>query len=204
MNYLAHLYFSQPTPTAWAGSLMGDFVKGEIAPCYPPDLIAHLRLHRRLDAYTQQSVSFQASRRRLDPRFRYGRSILVDVFYDHFLACRWGEFSSESLEQFAQRVYRGLQQCERYLPAPLQQNLPRMIADNWLCSYRSPQTVARVLRRLEERLRHRLPLAEGSAELQRLRPALEEDFMAFMEEVQVQVVDWRAEFNISQQSGGGG
>ncbi|NOY12312.1 MAG: DUF479 domain-containing protein [Deltaproteobacteria bacterium] len=162
---------------------MGDFVKGPIPADLPDELSRHLRLHRRLDSYTQQSRAFQRSRRRLDPRFRYARSILVDVFYDHFLARHWRQYSSRPLTAFAQDVYRGLQSNYALLPAALQQQLPHMIEHDWLTSYQHTDVVSKVLRRLEMRLQHKFPLAQGIAELERCQASLENDFAAFMLEV---------------------
>lgn len=182
MNYLAHLYFSDPDPLAWAGSLMGDFVKGQLDPDLPAQLLLHLRLHRRIDSYTRISEPFQSSRRRINPRFRHGRGVLVDVFYDHLLATQWDRHHSQSLEEFSQQVYNGLNEVYDLLSPGLQAILPRMIERNWLLSYREEWVIKRVLQRLEERLSHRLPLAEGYGELKRLRNGLEVDFDLFMEQ----------------------
>lgn len=191
MNYLAHLYLSDPTPLAWAGSLMGDFVKGRDLSDYPQELARHLRLHRHVDAFTSHSPAFQLSRRRLDARFRHGRAVLVDVFYDHLLACYWSEYAAQPLDEFVQDVYRGLESCFASLSPELQRLLPRMIADDWLASYRRPEVVARVLQRLEQRLGGKVPLAAGFPELARQRRLLEEDFRRFMEEVQPLVQHWK-------------
>jgi len=172
---------------------MGDFVKGPIPPEWPEVLVRHLRLHRRIDAYTQRSPAFQTSRKRLDPRFRYARSVLVDVFYDHFLAQQWERFSPHSLLDFSRRAYAGLEQCFDLLPEPLQLQLPNMIEHNWLYSYRRPEIVERVLRRLESRLKHRFPLAEGYLELQRFRDLLEADFFHFMAEIDPWLEKWKVE-----------
>ena len=193
MNYLAHLYFSDPTPLAWAGSLMGDFVKGPVPVTLPQDLSRHLKLHRHIDSLTQTSERFQSSRRRLDPRFRYARSVLVDVFYDHFLACRWHEFSAVPLADFSQDVYRGLQACYDHLSPGLQQQLPRMIEHDWLTAYRRPEIVQRVLQRLEERLKHKIALAAGFSQLELLHDELENDFVAFMDEAQQFTTAWKLE-----------
>lgn len=171
---------------------MGDFVKGPVPTGWPDELNRHLRLHRRIDAYTQQSPSFQQSRRRLDPRFRYARGILVDVFYDHFLACRWRHYSPQPLAEFAQDVYRGLQSCFDLLPVLLQQQLPRMIEHDWLTSYQEPVVVERVLKRLEQRLQHKFPLSEGIVDLHRFQPVLENDFVGFMHEATDMIDDWLA------------
>jgi len=191
MNYLAHLYLSDSAPLAWAGSLMGDFVKGTVPETFPDELSRHLKLHRHIDSLTQRSEIFQTSRRRLDPRFRYARSILVDVFYDHFLACRWEDYSTQPLENFSQDVYAGLQSCYDFLSPGLQQQLPRMIEYDWLTSYRQPEIIQRVLFRLEERLKHKIPLAAGFSQLEIWRDQLEDDFVAFMVEVEQATMTWK-------------
>ena len=176
---------------------MGDFVKGQVPLDLPIELRRYLQLHRRIDAYTQQSFAFQKSRRRLDPRFRYARSVLVDVFYDHFLACNWRQYSDQPLAAFAQDVYQGLKTCYDYLPAPLQQQLPRMIEHDWLTSYQNNDVVLRVLQRLEVRLQHKFPLAQGIVELDKYRQELENDFAAFMIEATDFTACWQEEQNLS-------
>lgn len=169
---------------------MGDFVKGPVPVDLPAELSRYLQLHRRIDTYTLNSPAFQRSRRRLDPRFRYARGILVDVFYDHFLACSWSRYANRSLADFAQEVYRGLQSCFELLPTALQQQLPRMIEHDWLTSYQYPDVVQRVLQRLEERLQHRFPLSEGIVELNLLHCELEHDFAGFMQELTEEIALW--------------
>ena len=191
MNYLAHLYLSDPNPLAWAGSLMGDFFKGRDFSGLPEELVRHLRLHRHVDSFTRSSEPFQNSRRLMHPRFSHARSVLVDVFYDHLLACEWEEYSPTPLVDFSREVYRGLQSCHPFLSPELQQQLPRMIKYDWLASYRRPEVVGRVLLRLEERLGQKIPLAEGYGELGRWREELIQDFSAFMTEVRALTFEWK-------------
>jgi len=193
MNYLAHLYFSDSEPLAWAGSLMGDFLKGPLPEDLDPQLLKHLKLHRRIDSYTCENQHFQVSCKRLGEQYRFGRGILIDVFYDHFLACRWSEFSDTSLEEFSHNAYEGLTACRHMLPEGLQNLLPRMVRDNWLVSYREEQVVSRVLGSLERRIKHRLPLAHGIDDLQAQRSQLEADFTAFMRDADAFVAAWKAE-----------
>lgn len=173
---------------------MGDFVKGSVCTDLPVELQQHLFLHRRLDTYTTTSPAFQSSRRRLDPRFRYARAVLVDVFYDHFLARNWAQYSTTPLADFAQQVYGGLLSSYNLLPESLQDQLPRMIEYDWLTSYQYPDIVLRVLQRLEVRLQHKFPLAEGFAELERCQSGLTEDFAVFMRAAAEEVVIWKREF----------
>ena len=170
---------------------MGDFVKGTVPETLPGELSRHLKLHRHIDSLTQRSEIFQTSRRRLDPHFRHGRSVLVDVFYDHFLANHWDEYSDQPLADFAQTIYCGLQSCYDLLSPGLQQQLPRMIEYDWLTAYRKPEVVQRVLQRLEERIKHKIPLAAGFSQLELWRDGLETDFAAFMDEAQQVTIAWK-------------
>ncbi len=170
---------------------MGDFHKGTIPQEFPQPLLRHLMLHRRIDSLTQQNENFQTSRRRLDPRFRHARSVLVDVFYDHFLAQNWLQYHHQPLLDFSRQVYAGLAEQQQHLSPGLLKILPMMSERNWLYSYRLEESVARVLVRLEERLNHRLPLAEGFSELHRWRKELEIDFAAFMLDSSDFVARWK-------------
>ena len=172
---------------------MGDFHKGAIPQGLPHQLRRHLLLHRRIDSLTQQNEIFQTSRKRLHPRFRHARSVLVDVFYDHFLAQNWHLYHHLSLFDFSQKIYAGLAQQQQHLSPGLIQILPMMTAHNWLYSYRLEEVVARVLQRLEQRLNHRLPLTEGFSELHLWRKELEKDFATFMLDCSDFVARWKRE-----------
>jgi len=171
---------------------MGDFVKGRDFSGLPDELVRHLKLHRHIDTFTSHSDAFQRSRRRIDSRLRYARGVIIDVFYDHFLACQWDEYHHIPLSDFSQQVYLGLQSCYSTLSPGLQQQLPRMVEYDWLTSYRDTHVVRRVLVRLEERIGHKFPLAEGFPELERYRPQLETDFSDFMTSASDIVREWKS------------
>ena len=170
---------------------MGDFHKGSKFTGMADELVRHIRLHRYVDGLTRTSDFFQNSRKQIDPAFRHARSVLVDVFYDHFLACYWERFSLYPLADFAASVYGGLESCYAYLSPGLQQQLPYMINHNWLLSYRQPDTVQRVLVRLEQRLGGKVSLAEGFDQMILYREPLETDFFLFMNETALMVADWK-------------
>src|SRR5512144_959014 len=105
MNYLAHFYLADPNPEAWLGSLMGDFAKGAIDSSLPPVIRQNIELHRSIDAFTDAHPIVGTSKRRLRPAFRRYGGILVDIFYDHFLACGWAQFARLPLDHFARSVH---------------------------------------------------------------------------------------------------
>jgi acyl carrier protein phosphodiesterase len=79
-------------------------------------------LHRKIDAFTDAHPVFRASKGRLRPPWRRYAGILVDVFYDHFLARDWALYSSVSLRDFSWSVYRTLHSHHEGLPTPMNRN----------------------------------------------------------------------------------
>ncbi|MCK4509292.1 MAG: acyl carrier protein phosphodiesterase [Desulfuromonadales bacterium] len=193
MNYLVHLYLSGADPELQLGGLMGDFVKGPIPTSYPEKVALGIHLHRRIDSLAQNSPHTRQSRQRLDCKFGHGRGIIVDIFYDHFLAANWSDYATEPLASYAKKVYRLLQEQHAQLPAGLQQVAPRMIEHNWLVSYRQRWVVGRALKRIAQRLSRPLPLAEGVDDLAAHEALFLHDFKGFMTEAMDFVKD---EFDI--------
>lgn len=183
MNYLVHLYLAGPDPEQQLGSLMGDFVKGPLPSTWPSGILAGIRQHRSIDSFALTNDHCRTSRRRLDPRFGHVRSIMVDIFYDHFLASDWNRYHDQPLPIYAAGVYALLQEHAAILPAGLAQIAPRMIRHNWLVSYAQRESVQRALHSLASRLSRPTPLAEGFIELDRHETALRRDFHNFMREV---------------------
>ena len=143
-----HLFLATPDPDHQLGGLMGDFVKGPIPEHYPQGIVEGLRLHRRIDSFSHSNPHTRKSRNRLDGKYGHGRGIIVDIFYDHFLASSWSEYSPEPLEVFAENVYRLLQTNEQLLPDDLKQVARLMIEQNWLVSYRHFDVVGKALQRI--------------------------------------------------------
>lgn len=185
MNYLVHSHLSPQQPLVRLGSLAGDFVKGRIDERWDGELARGLALHRRLDAFAHDDPAFNRSRQRLNPDLGLYRGVLVDIFFDHFLACHWSRFSPLSLEVYAAGVYDDLRRFNDLLPPGLQRVAPRMMEHDWLVSYRDREVVELVLRRMSGRGRH-AGLAAGAGELARHYAGVEDDFFLFMTAAQ----DW--------------
>jgi acyl carrier protein phosphodiesterase len=176
MNYLAHLYLADPDPEAWLGSLMGDFAKGAIDPGLPPAIRQNIELHRRIDAFTDAHPAVGASKDRLRREFRRYGGILVDIFYDHFLASDWARFATLPLSHFAHSVYGVLTVHYDTLPVSMRRSVSYMIANDLLLSYRDIAGVERALRGIEGRLKRPSRLSEAVADLRAHYPSLRTDF----------------------------
>ena len=177
MNYLAHLYLSDGSTEALVGGLLGDFVKGPLTPGrYPPQMLAAIRLHRRVDSFVDNHPAVMRSRARFAPGFRRYAGILLDLFHDHFLARDWHEHADEPLARFSDRAYRAFDHHHELLPPRARQVTRAMAYDDWLGSYGDPEGIRRALQGLSRRLSRANPMAAGHAELARDYIAIEADF----------------------------
>jgi acyl carrier protein phosphodiesterase len=183
VNFLAHAYLAGDSGDSIAGSLMGDFVKGPLDDRYGAAIRQALALHRRIDTYTDAHPTVGASRARIGPERRRYAGILIDLFYDHFLARHWEDYSELSLERFTARVYVALRERHAVLPERLQAMAPRMAATDWLASYRDVDAVGFALDRMGERLKRGNALLGSVAELVANYAALEADFRSFFPDV---------------------
>ena len=180
MNFLAHLALSGDDPDVILGNLMGDFLKGVDAGRYPRGIQRGIQLHRRIDSFTDAHPVFARSRRRLRPPYRRYAGVLVDVFYDHFLARDWCRYSArEDLDSFISRSYQTLSNSPVELPPRLQRALPRMIREDWLGSYATEAGIDLTLKRISGRVSRANPLPDGASQLKIHYEGLAADFAEF-------------------------
>ena len=154
MNFLAHLWLAGPDEGMRLGAVAGDFVKGALPGALPADIAAGVSLHRAIDAFADTHPAFQRSRERVVGPHRRFAGVMVDMFYDHFLAAQWARWHpQEPLAGFAARQYALLAAHRHRLPPRAAPVLGRMAAHDWLSSYREVDTIVYALDRIAGRLR---------------------------------------------------
>jgi acyl carrier protein phosphodiesterase len=183
MNYLAHLYLAEDSPESLLGKLLGDFVKGQSIDAYCNEIKKGIQLHQRVDIYTDSHPVFRESKRLISPVNRRYAGILIDVFYDHFLAKNWLDYSSVSLKDFSSKVYEILKSNEAILPESLKRVLPNIIAKDLLMSYAEIQGIEAALQRLTLRLKRTNNLGSAWEELLTNYERFELDFYRFFPEL---------------------
>jgi acyl carrier protein phosphodiesterase len=207
MNWLAHLFLSEPEVEPRLGNLLADLVKGKARAGLPPGILRGIACHQAIDAFTDFHPVVQRSKRRVGEEHGRLAGVLVDVFYDHFLARDWARYAAVPLEQFTAEVYASLgghpTDC---LPAEARDALGRMIAEDRLGSYRRLAGIEAALERIGLRLEARLgrPFALGRAvrELEAHYDAFGADFTEFFPELRAHVAAWQAGRGVGVDPGG--
>lgn len=193
MNFLAHLLLAGPPEApAYSDNLLGQFiadsVPGRRLEQYAPGVQAGIRAHRAIDTFTDQHPVVRRTTARLR-QAGYGKyaGVVADVFFDHFLAYNFPEFSTETLAGFTQRVYARLAARQAEFPARVQQFFPYLVQQNWLLHYAGLAGIARALTGLSRRATPGSGMATAAEELRHHHAAYEADFREFFPQLQAHV-----------------
>ncbi len=188
MNFLAHAFLSGDDAGLLVGNFIADFVKGRKAlQEFPASIQNGILLHRAIDSFTDLHPTVGLSKARLRPRYRHYAGVIVDVYYDHFLAIQWKEFHQEPLEGFATRVYDTIDQHMEILPPMVKEFFPYMKRNNWLVGYSRVEGIGRSLTGMSRRTPYESKMDEAVNELIRYKKEFAEEFNTFFPELQERV-----------------
>lgn len=183
MNFLAHIYLSGKNQQIALGNLFGDMVKGNAYEDYPADIRTGLILHRAIDEYTDAHSSFKHSQNLIRPYFNRYAGIVTDIYYDHFLAKYWEEYSETDLQKIVNDIYVLMIKKYRMLPPRAQRIVPFMILRNWLGTYGHFEPLHQVFLGMNRRTSEKGHMDIAVEKLKRHYSELENDFRVFMPDV---------------------
>ena len=183
MNYLAHIYLSQTNDALAIGNFIADVVKGKQYLHYPEDIQKGIQFHRILDDYTDRHEVFRKSKKRLTSQYGHYCGVIVDIFYDHFLAKHWSKYHDLPLIEFSSNFYKKLEAYEHLLPEKILRMMPYMISQNWLFNYQYLEGIIKVLEGLDRRTKYNSKMQKAVNELTTYYDAFEKDFFRFFKDV---------------------
>lgn len=184
MNFLAHLYSSADNPEIQLGNFIGDFVRGrDLASRFSENIVKGIELHRAIDEFTDHHPVVKQSKDRLRPKYRHYAPVIIDIFYDHFLATNWSLYHSQPLPDFADDCYDYLQNNLSILPEQVQWMLPHMVRGNWLVNYGNVEGIQQVLSGMTRRSKFDSKMNESTGALIEFYADFNTEFKLFFPEL---------------------
>jgi acyl carrier protein phosphodiesterase len=184
MNFLAHIYLSGDNDLVKIGNFMADGIRGKQYENFPYEIQKGILLHRTIDTFTDAHPIFRQSTKRLHKNYHHYAGVIVDVFYDHFLAKNWSNYSEEKLEEYVERFYQSLHQNRDLLTTRTQGLMPYMIQHNWLVSYQTVEGINRILTQMDSRTNQQSKMRFATNELLEFYSEFETEFTPFFEDLQ--------------------
>ena len=179
MNFLAHILLSGDKEKMVIGNFIGDFVKGKQIENYEKEIKNGILLHREIDSFTDDHPIVLESKKRLWDRFHHYAAIVVDVFYDHFLATNWEEYKKTSLLKFTEDFYGMTKSYHGVIPERAKKMLFYMERDNWLYSYRLVDGIQNVLTGMSRRTKFESGMENAHVELRNHYHEFQSEFNDF-------------------------
>jgi acyl carrier protein phosphodiesterase len=192
MNFLAHIYLSFDDDEITLGNFFADHIRANKFDHFPIRVQKGILLHREIDTFTDAHPIVRQSSKRLHKNYSHYSRVIVDIYYDHFLAKNWSSYSQVPLDRYVDRFYDLLEENFQMLPAATQQMMPYMISDNWLLNYANLPGISRVLNGMNRRTKNRSKMNFAIVDLQEHYMEFELEFTAFFKEL---IIFSREKFN---------
>ena len=191
MNFLAHLLLAGDDDGLRLGAMLGDFVRGQRAlDFYPGDVRLGIELHRHTDQFFDSLPEVATLRKHFPAAFRRYSGIVIDLAWDHELAKRWENYSSQSLEHFDQEIYQLLAKNDRLLSDRLRQFMRYAGRRGLFAAYREKSEIMHSLRGVGSRLSRPNPLHRVEEIWDELAPRFSASFECVFIQVQSDVPNW--------------
>ncbi|EAY0352906.1 ACP phosphodiesterase [Salmonella enterica] len=180
MNFLAHLHLAHLADSSLSGNLLADFVRGNPATHYPPDVVEGIYMHRRIDVMTDNLPEVREAREWFRHETRRVAPITLDVMWDHFLSRHWTQISPD----FPLQAFVGYAHAQ--VATILPDSPPRFVnlndylwSEKWLERYRDMDFIQNVLNGMANRRPRLDALRDSWYDLDAHYDALKERFWHF-------------------------
>lgn len=184
MNYLAHVYLSGSDKDLIIGNFIADHVKGIAYLDYPETIQKGILLHRKIDDFTDHHPLFKKNVTLLFPQFRHYSRVIVDMFFDHFLAAQWELYHPDPLEDFSRQFYLLMQEYSGSLPDKTKKILPILSKYNWFVAYQSLEGLEDILFQMSQRTRFPSNMSLAVLNLEKNYSNIALDFKVFFNELE--------------------
>lgn len=183
MNYLAHSLLSFNNEPIIVGNFIADHIKMAQANGMPEEIIAGIKIHRRIDTYTDSHPLFIKNKRHFYNGFERYSGVLLDIYFDYLLAKNFHLFSDVNLSEYTQNIYSVLQRNHQHLPVSSQRFLQYVLQNNTFFEYSKIEGIELVLKHLSYRINHGVWLNESVPLFLEQEEKIESDFVEFMNDV---------------------
>lgn len=185
MNFLAHAHLSQDNEDIIFGNFIADSVKGKSYLKFRENIIIGILLHRDIDLFTDRHPVVKHSIATIREHYGKFSGVVVDIYYDHFLARNWKHYHNEELAKYSTKVYLILAKRFLLLPARVRRMLPFLIGQNWLSGYANMNDLKRVFNGMDRRTGYISGMGNAVETLEENYDILYHDFEEFYGELEI-------------------
>lgn len=177
------MYLSGDDKHLAIGNFIADKVKGKQFLQYPQTIQNWILLHRKIDSFTDSHLLFKKNVTLLFPIHRHYSRVIVDLFFDHYLAANWHKYHHLTLKSFSVKFYDTIHNYEGKLPESILKMIPSLIKYDWFSAYASIDGLENILFQMSRRTRFESNMDYAIKQLNENYQSIANDFQAFFEAV---------------------
>lgn len=163
---------------------MSDGIRGNDYLNFPEEIQKGIILHRHIDTFTDAHPIYRKSKHRLHKKYGHYSGVIMDIFYDHFLAKNFSNYSNIPLKKFSEDFYHVLDTNFGILTPRFQKILPILKEENWLLMYATIEGISHILYNMDRRTRLRSKMQFSVEELKLFYTEFETEFTLFFAEME--------------------
>lgn len=197
MNFLAHILLSGENEGVMMGNYVGDFIKGRLSgektATWNPDYVLGLKLHRFIDSFTDTHPEVSEAKDVAAVTQGKLAGIVMDIYFDYFLAKNFEHYHKEPLFIYAHRMYSVIERNEHLIPETMVPMVRSMIRQDWLNTYATLEGIDVTFNRLSRRAAFLAPISTAVSDLRANEEFYYTKFLAFFPELRRQAGQFIAE-----------
>lgn len=184
MNFLSHLYLAGNSEGLIIGNYIADSVKGSDFNNFSKEIQQGILLHRKIDTFTDAHPVVEQSKQRLREKYKKYAGVIVDIYYDHYLAVNWNNYSEMELKLFVENIYSIISSNHNILPYKSAMFTKYMLEHNILLGYAKLEGIERVLKGMARRTTFESNMEYAIDDLKEHFLLFENEFKLFFPELQ--------------------
>jgi acyl carrier protein phosphodiesterase len=165
------------------GNFMGDMIKSDEIAQLAPAIRQGVLIHRRIDHFTDNHATVREATAIFRESQRKYASVVIDMVFDHILACRWSDYCTVEYSTFCELVYSNIGAKIEHVPDRLLPHVERMLYYRFLHGYNDRANFHRALQRLDERASFPSNFHSALEVYEKSKPEIDGLFMVFFPEI---------------------
>lgn len=153
MNYLAHTLLSGKNELTIIGNFLADILRKNEHKLLLQDYSPGFRLHHKIDSFTDEHPGIKRINMLLRVNHKKYAPVVTDILMDYILGQSWHNYSTESIQGFADIRYEIIREHLPYFPDRVKPIIAKMIDGNFLIKYTTIDGLMYTFERIQEAAR---------------------------------------------------
>jgi acyl carrier protein phosphodiesterase len=193
MNYLAHTLLSGKNENLIIGNFLADIVRKNEYSEIPDSFKIGFELHRSIDSFTDDHPAVKNVTTVLRKNHKKYAPVVTDILLDYILGQCWQNYSSESIQKFADIRYDVIRRNMKFMPERVKPIVAKMVDGNFLIKYTTIEGLMFTFEKIQEVARFTSDFTQAVEDLEENFDLIYKEFNLFFPDLVSHTEEYRSE-----------